>query len=438
MPRSKKSKEELEQFLAAPDTLQKDTEERKKAVLRKARLDAKEAQLAALKSKENPSVEDLLNDMVRVAEDEATNPWWEWRILSRKRYWLYGHYPMEHLEREFGEFNHALEVAGLRDQPGTRLKKSARAHASRAEHAARYAKRHVLPYVAKDADFTRELTGASLVLSISDTHGPFLDPFTWFCFLSAIKDLKPEVVLFNGDIMECQEISRFPKIPGWTMRLRDEFAFQREMMRQVREVAGHQGEIVLCGGNHDIDRWAMYLTQVADKIADLPSMRFDKLMGLADFDVKLAMGGTIASPEGEEDSKRGVLLHGFYRVHHGARLGKYPAAAELQRSSRSGQSGHCHRAQLAFGTSEASAGLSWMSTPCACTDRAARAYIKDVTPGWQRGFGVAHLLPGGRVHQYPVLTDGGHCVVEGYHYHSNGFPEYDVSKVWITGFGGLT
>lgn len=424
------SDERFDELLAAPDTTKKSETERRKFLDRKARACAQEEQLRRSKSEDVPSVEDMLADIVRCAEDPDTNAWHEWRICSRKRYLRYGHYPIEHVEREFGQFNHALEVAGLRDQQGTRVKKAARAVASRNEHAARYISRHVHPYVARQEDF-RVLHQPYLLLSISDTHSTFLDPFTWHAFLQAIRDLRPDGVLFNGDTLEGSEISRHPKVPGWTIPLQMEFDFQYEMARQVRGV-GHEGDFWLNGGNHGVDRWAMYLTQVAKELAGLRTLKIDKLMGLDEFDVKLMQGGTIASPDGQEEDEQGFLLFGFYRPHHGTKLGQNPAMSELRAIGRSGQSGHVHRADMAYGCTEKDKGLSWMCTPMGCTERAARAYIKSPNKGWQRGFGICWLYPDGDVHQYPVVTDRDRCTVEGHIYtRAAGLPDPDPSTLWL-------
>ncbi|MCI0588927.1 MAG: hypothetical protein L0323_19060 [Planctomycetes bacterium] len=423
----------VEQFLAAPDSLRKSEAETRKAVLRKAAEEAERVRLRLGKMRTPPSMEDLLADIVRVASDPQTNPlFYKFRSISRRRYELYGHFPVEAVDREFGQFEHAKQVAGLVDQPGTTLWKAARAETSRREHAARYLDRCVRPYV-RPAEPTLRKT--FMVLSGSDFHDFFLDPWTWLCFLQAIRDLQPDMVYLNGDVIDGAEIGRYPKVPGWTMPLQAELDFCREMLRQVREVAGFQGELVLGAGNHCLDRMARYLTQVSPELSGLRSIRFDKLLDLEGLGVQLAMSGTIASPKDQEHAKRGRLLFGFYRVHHGVRLGKTPAVEELKDAGRSGQSGHVHRAGLAFGTTERDMGMSWMSTPMACVERAGRAYISATTPGWQKGFGIAFLSPDGHVHQYPVLTESGgarRCVIEGMTYECRlpaGDP--DPQTMWI-------
>ncbi len=420
--------DDLEQFLSAPETLE--GSELQKAKVRKARELAKTQQLVAVKKyrDELPTVEDLIADMIRVAEDPVTNPMWhEFRATSRRRYELYGHYPVIHLDRRFGQFEHAKQVSGLADEAGTRLWRAGRAQASRDEHVGRYVKRYIWPHVLQPQV---ELERPKLMLTISDTHALFLCPFTWHAFLSAIRDLRPDIVYLNGDILEGSEISRFPKIPGWTVPLQTEFDFAKEMFRQIREV--YDGDLWWGAGNHGLDRIASYLTQVAPALANLDSMRFDRLCDLSGLNVRLAQGGTIASPKGQEEHKMGLLLYSFYLIHHGTKLGQTPALAELRSAMYSGQSGHVHRGSVIYGTTQRLQSMSWMTTPMGCTPRAMRSYVKDSNVAMQKGFGITWLYPDGKVHQYPVITDGDRCYVEGYEYTRNpDLMDPDVSRNWL-------
>ena len=308
----KKKNKEVDDLLAAPDSTKKNSGEVLKYNQRHAREKALKEQNHRGKLKTPPTIEDMLADIVRVADDEATNPQWKFRSISRKRYLLYGHYPIEHIDAQFGQFNHALEVAGLRDQPGTRMWRSKRTQESKRAHAERYLERYVAPYVCDPNSLEWNDDGSYLMLSISDTHSQFLDPFVWFAYLSALRDLRADCALFNGDTLEGAEISRHPQIPGWTESLQSELDFKREMFRQVREDAGFKGDVIDTGGNHDTgDRLAMYVTQVARGLSGLRCLRVDQLLGLDDYNVQLAHGGTLMAPKGEEDLKSGLLRVGL-------------------------------------------------------------------------------------------------------------------------------
>lgn len=422
--------DDLSDFLAAPDNLLKDQRELAKAKQRKAQEAAAEARLAAAKSPNPPTIEDLLADIIRVADDPDTNPFWRFRSISAGRYKLYGHWPISALYRQFGQFEHALQVAGLRDQPGTRLWKAHRAHESRREHASRYFERYVRPYVARREDL-RMASGSYRLLSISDTHSMFMCPFTWLAFLATVRELKPDGVLFNGDMIDAVQLSRHPKVPGWTPSLQLELDFQWAMFREVRRV--HEGDLFLTGGNHDLtSRLAGYLTQTAKDLAGLRCLRVDELMGLDEHRVQLFQGGSIVSPSGQEDAHTGFLMFDFYRIHHGEKLGANPAADELKAAGRSGQSGHVHRSQLCFGTTEATEGMSWMCTPMGARHEVGRHYKHGTSTGWQRGFGYAELFADGTVHQYPCVVQGERVTCEGFTFCRPGWlKDPDPGTLWL-------
>jgi predicted phosphodiesterase len=425
-----------ENLLAAPTSVTGSEAERARVYLRKARALAAAERLKAEKKKGSPTPEQLLADIIRVAEDKETNPiGYKFSSITARRYELYGHYPLQYVHDEWGQFSLALEIAGIKDKAGTRAKNKAIAENSRREHAGRYLKQCVRPYVLTDPVFTRSLVGDKLVLVISDTHATYLDPFTWWSFLGTCRALKPDVVVLNGDILEGSAISAYPKIPGATLDLQVEFDFARSMFEQLRELCGPDTELIWCAGNHGLDRLAKYLSSQASGFAGLRSLRFDVLCGLNDLGVRLAQGGSLCSPQGTELHDPGLLLYNFFYVRHGVKLGKTPAMAELEAAAMSGTTGHVHRASVAYGTSMAHKALSHMSTPMGCSELAGKAYMKGPTTGWQRGFGIVHLLAGGKVHQYPVVTDGGVCVAEGHVFSkTRDIKPQDTQVNWLANF----
>ena len=423
-------------LLSAPDSVAKNKVELAKYLRRKSDEAQERERKLMSKSGEVPSIEDIIADVKKVAADPDKNPLGHSTMsISGARYDAFGRYPIEAIQLRFGNWGHVMEVAGLKDTPATKKTLAAITAKSREEHARRYYDRHLRPYVFdRDLVSARQLVDQRIVLSISDTHSTFLDPFTWQVFLGAIRDLQlgpDDFVLLNGDTLEGGEISTHPKIPGWQVDLQTELDFQREMVKQIRDT-GFKGHIIVVGGNHGIDRLARYMSQQAPALSSLRDMRIDKLMGLDEFDVTLAQGGTIMSPMGTEDDTPGLTLFGFYRVSHGTKLGQTPALGELNASHRSGQSGHVHRGSVIYGTTERTAGMSHMTTPMGCNNRGGRAYMKGTNFGWQKGFGVCFLSPGEKCHQYPVITDGGFAHVEGFQYVQRAdLLEPDVSTNWL-------
>lgn len=420
----------IDEMLTAPESVLDNPAELRRYIERKSEEESERIREEREKGGKIPTVEELCADMRRVASDKYINPFYADRTLSAKRYKRHGKWVFVNCERQFGTFEHALEVAGLRDKRGTKLWKAARSEQSRREHAQRYQERCFMPHLFKSAEL-RDLSRVEIGISISDTHATHLNPFVWRTFLSEIKRLQPDYVVFNGDILEGSEISRHPKIPGWSVPLQLEFDFARTMFEQTRQVT-QDAEVIWTAGNHGLDRLASYLSQVAPALSGLRNLRFDKLADLDGLGVKLAQGGSLASPEGQEDELPGILLHD-YLIHHGTLLGQTPYRSELLKALRSGQSGHVHRAGIAYMSHEGQS-ISWMSTPMGCSPSAGRAYMKGRHTGWQMGFGIFFLHPGGRVHQYPVICDRGVAVCEGMVYEDRDQLEADPLSNWLADF----
>lgn len=412
----KPSVKATERFIAAPENVLKDEAERGKLLKRKAREEARRQRIAAGKRKTPPTIEDMLADVIRVAEDPDTNPIGHgFRSISRARYEEFGHYPVQFLDRQWGTWAGVKQAAGLEDEVGTRLWRNNRAKEARREHAERMFERTVQPYVARQEDY-RKLTKPYLLLTISDTHAQWLCPFVFSSFLQAIRDLKPNGVLVNGDWLEGSEISRHPKIPGWTVPLQDELDFCRSMFGLIREAMGEEGDLWLVNGNHDpTTRLVSYLSSNAPALTGLRCLRVDQLLGLGDFDVKLMMGGSPLSPPGQANAKPGFLLYGL-RVHHGYRTGKRSGKQEVQDAGRSTITGHIHHGSVAYYSDEVETRCA-MTLPAGARDELGH-YVQKVSTGWQRGFGGTWLWPDKSVHHHAYIAQGTpeRLVVEGHIY----------------------
>lgn len=389
-----------DRFLAAPEEIVSNPRELAKLKDRKARDEAREARERAGKAKDRPSLEDILSDVVRVAEDEATNPWHEFRSISRRRYELYGYYPIEFL-LEHGRFEHVKQMAGLAATPGDRLLLDSRTVRSVRSHAGRYADRWLAPHVDKFPELSRETSGSRLALAIGDTHSLLMDPFAWTSFLEFADHAQPDAILWVGDHVDGSEISRHPKVPGFTVSLQEELDCQRAMMREAREVCPG-ARFVLVPDNHFWDRMVSYLTQVAPALAGLRAMRIDQLLDLDGLEVELAPSGSFLAPG--EDQRPAFRLWDRLIVTHGTRLGAHPAHDELRVWGQSGVSGHVHRHQLAMGATSALRDEQWMCLPGGVIDQAARHYVKGPAPAWSRGWGIVEVA--GRTLQLtPVAVD---------------------------------
>lgn len=385
--------DQVERFVSAPDEVVENPREAAKLVDRKARDEARKKRERAGKRKTDPSLEDILSDVVRVAEDEELNPYHEHRSISRRRYELYGHYPIESV-LAYGRFQTIKQMAELSDTVGDRVLLGARTNKTLQEHDGRYIKRYIQPHINKFPELQRATTQARMGVFISDTHSLFMDPFYWESFLAFCEDAQPEFIGLVADHVDGSEISTHPQVPGFTIDLQVELDMFRAMVQEIRERIGYKTRIALVGDNHFFDRLTRYLTQVSRALAGLRSLKIDALMGLDDLDIELAMGGSFVSPSGQEDNRPYLRLWDRLNMTHGTKLGKFPAMGELMSWGTSGVSGHVHRDQIIRGPNAALRHEQWMCLGSGVIDQVARYYVRGAGPAWSRAWGIVEMMNG--------------------------------------------
>lgn len=275
-----------------------------------------------------------------------------------------------------------------------------------------YFNAHVAPWVGKfekTAD-KKELT----VLVSSDHHSKWLDKFMWHVFLDTAKRMQPDVVVLNGDVLDCHDISRYPKDPTAGSDLQGEVNFCREMLRQLREVCPNT-QIDWCEGNHEW-RLIKYLTECAPGLAGLKSLEFGPLMGLDDFEVNVVARRGFRRESARVADARNFKVYGdnALLVTHGSKTGSNPARSELLRWNMTGISGHIHRPCVAA-TSDYFRTRTWTTTGCMARRDLAWTYNESPTE-WVQGFAYASIS-GSRCVVQGVVNSGGLVEVAGKRYY---------------------
>jgi hypothetical protein len=426
---------DVDRFISAPDEVVSDPREASKLRDRKARDDARLERERLGKRKGKPSLEDLLADLVRVAEDEETNPFHEFRSISLRRYELYGYFPKEEVLRH-GRFAHLKTMAGLREGEGDRALLLAREYESKRQHDERYFNRYILPHVDKFPELRRATQKARLAVWISDTHSMFMDPFTWLAFLTFIEDAQPDIVVWGGDHVDGSEISTHPQVPGHTLPFQVELDVLNCMWKEARERCPH-ARFVWLESNHFMPRFVRFLTQHAKTLSSMRTLRMDKILEFDDLDIEIIQPGTFLSPKGQEDKRPMIKLWDRLATTHGTIVSKMQASGELLHWGMSGWSGHCHRDQQVIGSSAGLKRFRWLSTPGATIDQAAKYYVKGNSPAWSRGFAIAESMGKG-LQLTPAITTDGVCMVNGFYYeHKGRLPKgvVPVRKFWEKRWG---
>jgi predicted phosphodiesterase len=113
------------------------------------------------------------------------------------------------------------------------------------------------------------------ILVLSDIHLPFHDLPSLTAAIEYGESRQPDVVLLNGDILDCYDISRFMKEQD-RPTITDEIAMGIEFLELLRK-AFPQARIIYKLGNHE-ERMRHYILKNAPQFGNLKALDFESLL----------------------------------------------------------------------------------------------------------------------------------------------------------------
>tara|TARA_R110000787_G_scaffold79469_1_gene173677 strand:- start:5589 stop:6635 length:1047 start_codon:yes stop_codon:yes gene_type:complete len=221
------------------------------------------------------------------------------------------------------------------------------------------------------------------VVHYSDVHFPHHDPATLSILYQITDFVDPAVVVDHGDLLDCEQISKYPKDPD-----------HRTSMREENEMAsGHLGKIhslspdahhIFLEGNHEnrLKRmiWGLAEDRRVGEILKLDPIRkalsWPSLLGIGDLGWEF-----VEYPDHAVLHDRLILCHGDIVRSESGQTEK----AMLSRYGRSGISGHTHRRGF-YQKRDHVGSRSWYGLGCMCEIRDA-SYV--TLPNWSQGFAVS-------------------------------------------------
>lgn len=352
----------------------------------------------------------LIKDLQRVFAS-PNNPFAGWSA-SRKRYRDLGHFPEILVTDLFGTHAEFERAAGLREERGTSKVKLATARLHTERKIREYAEEHVLKSVGRWQKRLRERKGVKQVLVGSDFHSQFVDPLALEVFLAVAKDVQPDAVVLNGDVLDFPQVSRFTHMPGaGNLSLQDEIDFTRDrILRRVREAAP-DAAIIWTIGNHE-HRLVRYLADTAPALAELRSLSWTELLAVDELGIEMCFGGNFMAPTQRQRSdnyrrRTHAVLYDCMVVTHGHSIAANAPVVEARRWGMAGTSGHTHRPQVHWLPTAACPTLSWTSTPMMAGYAVGKDYV-DGPSAWTMGFGLFTVDAGRGIvspHLVPVYDD---------------------------------
>jgi predicted phosphodiesterase len=332
----------------------------------------------------------LIKDLLRVYQ-HPDNPYAGWSA-SRKRYRELGHFPEICVIDLFGTHAEFERAAALRDKRGTSKVTLLTSRLHSEKDIREYAEESVLGSVGRWSKEYRKKSGVKHVLVGSDFHGQFVDPLALRVFLDVAKDVQPDTIVFNGDVTDFPQVSRFSHMPGaGSLSLQDEIDWtKKHILGATRKVAPDAAMLYVIG-NHE-HRLIRYLADTAPELASLRCLRWDTLFGIDDLDIEMVFGGNFMAPrqrDRQDNTRRRThaVLYDSVVVTHGRSIADNAMAAELNRWGMSGTSGHTHRPGIQTRPTHANPHLSWTSTPMMAGFAVGKDYV-DGPSGWTMGFAL--------------------------------------------------
>lgn len=173
------------------------------------------------------------------------------------------------------------------------------------------------------------------VIITGDFHVPYHDMAAIEAAMKYTRRAKPDLLVLNGDITDCFQLSRFIKDPK-ERSLKDELVETEEVLHMVDRFTPTNTEIIYQGGNHE-ERITKYLWTKARELDGLISL--PELLKLKDKDITYR-------PYNKPLDIEGVI------VKHGSRISSigagYSVKKELDSEGCSTIIGHSHRLAIIY------------------------------------------------------------------------------------------
>lgn len=266
-----------------------------------------------------------------------------------------------------------------------------------------------------------QVDGASRVVILSDLQIPFEDPAAVNQALDVIRSVQPDLLILNGDIIDCYLESSFTKKMK-PAKLKDvagqTFWRSQKFMESIAAVPRK----IWMGGNHE-ERWALQISRENERGGLSPislaliASRKDQL-DISDFHGSFAKIYNMADygVEYYPYSHRLYLVERNLIVTHGKYVSRHSGQSAKRTFEWLGTSclvGHTHRLGNHLVTLD---GVQYGAWENGCLCQLEPEY--DDSPNWQQGFSVVKINgPEFHVIQVPIIRRAGQAVAV---YHGEG------------------
>lgn len=247
------------------------------------------------------------------------------------------------------------------------------------------------------------------IIHATDIHDTDCDPFWVEVFLDTVNRVKPNKIIFGGDLFDLPEFGKYGVDPrAWDVVNRIEWV--HNFLYAVRD-SSPNSEMILVEGNHEY-RLLRHLAESTPAmkavLSDLHGFTVPKLLGLDDFNVNYISRsdlGTFNKNDIKEEINRNYYIaYDCYLAHH------FPAGEKL---GFPGAHGHHHRHKVNQHYSPVFGAYEWQQLGCGHKRFASYCAGEQ----WGMGFLIAHIDTVAKhvLHEYVQIRDN-FAVVGGKYY----------------------
>jgi len=244
-------------------------------------------------------------------------------------------------------------------------------------------------------DRQRDLSKSQLTFVVSDMHFDLHHPAAWEAFVRCVREEKPHRIVFNGDVFDFGQLSRYRQDAGDPLRAVEQI---KCFLQELKRISPHVKELVFVEGNHD-ERWSKIVSSV-------PGEALAGAIGLSLREQCLAQGMPKSVIWIRESTKcRGFYVGPFLLRHAHKQAGRFGGAIHIaanRLAKNNGQSeinGHHHRAQMFCRTAGGKTAVS-IANGCMTI---AHEYAPDAD--WQLSFTVIEEFGSNKATAFPVVME---------------------------------
>lgn len=222
-----------------------------------------------------------------------------------------------------------------------------------------------------------------IAVAFGDIHSPYHDRVSVAITLKFCKELKPDLIIIPGDLIDFYTLSKFDQDPRDAHTLNSELSFAYNILAEFRKTCK---EMELIEGNHE-NRLNRFLLQKAKELVGLTTATGQKNIMSVEYLLELEQLGIKFIPMVGRDAykKYNDLFIGHYNKvsKHSA----YTAKSLVEDKGVSILQNHVHRMGYYAKTGIDGKTLVGIENGCLCNLNP--RYVQN--PNWQQGFTVIHL-----------------------------------------------